>query len=119
MLIATIFSVINLLLCIAIITGLLYLFTFIVKALKTYIRSAPARKERAAVKKTLGEVLKELRTRNHMTQEFVAEHLGYPGRLSANGKTAIPTPVHPICWHWRSSMVCHPRNWCSKSIYDT
>ena len=56
--------------------GLIYLFILLVKALRKYLRSGEVRKETAAVRKSLGEVLKDHRTRCKMTQEFVAEHLG-------------------------------------------
>ena len=46
------------------------------RALRKYLREAPAREESAAIKRSLGEVLKAHRTRCQMTQEFVAESLG-------------------------------------------
>ena len=76
MLIATIVMYINLILLIGLIGGLIYLFILLVKALRKYLKSTPIRKENAAIRKSLGEALKEHRTRCHMTQEFVAEHLG-------------------------------------------
>ncbi|MBR1972141.1 MAG: helix-turn-helix transcriptional regulator [Oscillospiraceae bacterium] len=54
----------------------LYLVYLLVKALRKYLRSEDVRKEKAVICKSLGEALKEHRTRCHMTQEFVAEHLG-------------------------------------------
>ncbi len=61
----------------AVIAGaILYLFVLIVKALRKYIRSQPVRREKQAVCKSLGQVLKEHRLRCKMTQEFVAEALG-------------------------------------------
>ena len=47
-----------------------------IKALKKYNRSEEVRKEKAEVRRSLGEVLKEHRVRCKMTQEFVAERLG-------------------------------------------
>ncbi len=76
MLFATIVMYINLILLIASLGGLIYLFILLVKALRKYLKSAPVRKENITVRKSLGEALKEHRTRCHMTQEFVAEHLG-------------------------------------------
>ena len=76
MILATVIMLINLLLTILICGGLVYLFTLAVKALRKYLRSGDVRKEKAAACKSLGEALKEHRTRCHMTQEFVAEHLG-------------------------------------------
>ena len=76
MLFATIVMYINLILLIASLGGILYLFTLLIKALRKYLKSEPVRRETASVRKSLGEALKEHRTRCHMTQEFVAEHLG-------------------------------------------
>ena len=46
------------------------------KALRKYLNSGKVTPETVAVRKSLGEALKEHRTRCKMTQEFVAEHLG-------------------------------------------
>ena len=43
---------------------------------RLYISSEPVRAEKAGIKKSLGQVLKEHRTSCQMTQEFVAESLG-------------------------------------------
>ena len=56
--------------------GIIYVFILLIKALRKYLKSGEIRKENALVCKSLGEALKEHRTRCHMTQEFVAEHLG-------------------------------------------
>ena len=56
--------------------GMIYLFVLLVRALRKYLKSEPVRKETAAVRKSLGDALKEHRTQCKMTQEFVAEHLG-------------------------------------------
>ena len=47
-----------------------------IRALNKYLRSGPVREEKAELKRSLGEVLKEHRTRCKITQEFVAEALG-------------------------------------------
>jgi len=60
----------------AICGGLLYLFILLVKALRKYLQSGEIRSQKSEVCKSLGEALKEHRTRCQMTQEFVAEHLG-------------------------------------------
>ena len=69
-------QMLNLVLIAAMTAGGIYLFCLLVKALRRYLRSGEVRKETAAVKKSLGAVLKAYRTQNKMTQEFVAEHLG-------------------------------------------
>ncbi len=53
-----------------------YLIYLLIKALRKYINSKPAREEKAKNAKTLGEVLKNHRTDCMMTQEFVAEAIG-------------------------------------------
>jgi DNA-binding XRE family transcriptional regulator len=46
------------------------------RALRKYLNSSPQRQEETILRRSLGEVLKEHRTRCGMTQEFVAESLG-------------------------------------------
>ena len=58
-----------------IVTGII-LAVVLIKALIRYIRSAKVRKEKAVIKKSLGEVLRQKREENKMTQEFVAETIG-------------------------------------------
>lgn len=59
-----------------IIIGLnIYLFILIVKALKTYIKSNNKSGD-PQVKKSLGQIIKFYRTKNNMTQEYLAEALG-------------------------------------------
>jgi len=55
---------------------IIYFFILIVKALRKYLASGEVRRETSAVRKSLGEALKDHRIRCQMTQEFVAEHLG-------------------------------------------
>ena len=53
-----------------------YLLILLIKSLQKYLRSGDIRKEASAVRKSLGEAIKEHRVRCNMTQEFVAERLG-------------------------------------------
>lgn len=69
-------GILNLVLTAALLAAVVYLFVLIVRALKKYIGSREVREEKQAVKRTLGETLKEHRTRCRMTQEFEAEALG-------------------------------------------
>ena len=69
-------GILNLVLTVALLAAVVYLFVLIVRALKKYIGSKEMREEKQAAKRTLGESLKEHRTQRHMTQEFVAESLG-------------------------------------------
>jgi len=47
-----------------------------IRALLKYIRSGSVREEKSRLTRSLGETLKENRTRCKMTQEFVAESIG-------------------------------------------
>lgn len=64
------------LLWLCVLAGFAYLFILVIRALRKYVKSEDVRKETLAVRKSLGEALKEQRLRCQMTQEFVAEHLG-------------------------------------------
>jgi len=48
----------------------------VIRALLKYLKSKDVRKEKAATKVSLGEVIRGHRTQCRMTQEFVAESLG-------------------------------------------
>ena len=48
----------------------------LIKALLKYLREKKEEKQDTAIKRSLGEILKEHRLRCSMTQEFVAEALG-------------------------------------------
>ena len=52
------------------------LLILVFKALRKYLNDTPQRQEETILRKSLGEVLKDHRTRCSMTQEFVAESLG-------------------------------------------
>lgn len=60
----------------AVIVFVIYILLLIVKALRKYINSTDVRYEKAEVRKSLAELLKENRIRCKMTQEFVAEAVG-------------------------------------------
>lgn len=53
-----------------------YIIYLVIRALRKYIGSKEVRREKAQVRKSLAEVLRENRLRCKMTQEFVAEALG-------------------------------------------
>ena len=69
-------GILNLVLTVALLAAVVYLFVLVVRALKKYIGSKEVRAEKRAAKRTLGETLKAHRIQCHMTQEFVAESLG-------------------------------------------
>ena len=52
------------------------LLILVFRALHKYLNSSPQRTEETILRRSLGEVLKEHRTRCGMTQEFVAESMG-------------------------------------------
>ena len=52
------------------------LLILVFRALHKYLDNGPQRKEEEVLRRSLGEVLKEHRTRCGMTQEFVAESMG-------------------------------------------
>ena len=54
---------------------LIRLLILVFRALHKYLDTAPQRQETEILRRSLGEVLKEHRTRCSMTQEFVAESL--------------------------------------------
>lgn len=60
----------------AIVAVIIILVILVIRALLKYIRSDSVRKEKEKVTRSLGEALKENRTRCKMTQEFVAESIG-------------------------------------------
>ena len=76
----------------AFLAGIIYLFVLLVKALRKYLSSGEVRKENAAVRKSLGETLKEHRERCKMTQEFVAEHLGVSRQAVSKWETGASDP---------------------------
>ena len=73
--------------------GMLYLLVLVCKALKKYIGSKEVRQEKQIVKKALGELLKEQRTRCKMTQEFVAEHLGVSRQAVSKWESGASEPT--------------------------
>lgn len=92
MMMSTIWGTVSLFILLLLLGGMVYLFLLIVKALRKYIASGDIRKEKSAVRKSLGEVLKEHRTQNHMTQEFVAEHLGVSRQAVSKWETGTAEP---------------------------
>ena len=68
-----IISVVLYIIILAIFLGVLIL---IFRCLLKYLKSTDVRHEKAIIRKSLGEVLKENRIRCKMTQEFVSESIG-------------------------------------------
>lgn len=63
-----------------------------IRALLKYLRSGDRRPEVAAIRRTLGETLREHRTRCNMTQEFVAESLGVTRQAVSKWETGAAEP---------------------------
>lgn len=72
---------------------LVWLLSLMVRALLKYLKSGPAREEKAKVCRSLGEVLKDHRTRCHMTQEFVAEALGVSRQAVSKWENGTTDPA--------------------------
>lgn len=79
-------------LALVILAGLVYLFILICRALRRYLNSSTVRKEKEGVKRSLGEAIKEHRTRCKMTQEFVAEALGVSRQAVSKWESGITDP---------------------------
>lgn len=76
----------------AVLGAVVYLFILIVKALKKYISSKDVREEKREMCASLGEVLREERTRCKMTQEFVAESLGVSRQAVSKWENGMTDP---------------------------
>lgn len=68
------------------------LFVLIVRTLLKYIKSKDVRQEKSAVRKSLGEALKEHRTHCKMTQEFVAEMIGVSRQAVSKWESGTSDP---------------------------
>lgn len=69
-----------------------YLTVLVIRALRKYINSGPARKEAKTVRTTLGEKLRENRVRCKMSQEFVAEAVGVSRQAVSKWENGISDP---------------------------
>lgn len=63
-----------------------------IRCLLKYLRSGEARKEKAEVRKSLGETIREFRTERQMTQEFVAESLGVSRQAVSKWESGASDP---------------------------
>lgn len=85
-------TMIMLLIGIAFWSALVYVVILVVKALKKYLNSSEMRKEKNEIKQSLGEIIKEHRTRCKMTQEFVAESLGVSRQAVSKWESGTTDP---------------------------
>ena len=76
-----------------ILTGLFVtLIILIIRALLKYIKSKDVRMEKTKTRITLGEAIKEHRSRCKMTQEFVAESLGISRQAVSKWESGASDP---------------------------
>ena len=69
-----------------------YLLVLLFRALRKYLRSGEARKEKKMTCRSLGEALKAHRTEKQMTQEFVAESLGVSRQAVSKWESGASDP---------------------------
>lgn len=72
--------------------GFVILLVQLIRALTRYLRVGEARRETAQVRKSLGETLREQRTRCKMTQEFVAEAVGVSRQAVSKWESGAADP---------------------------
>ena len=78
---------------IALLGTFIFVIVLVIKALIKYLRSSSVKnEEKIYIKKTLGETLKEYRTNNKMTQEFVAESLGVSRQAVSKWESGTTEP---------------------------
>jgi len=68
------------------------LITLIIRALLKYTKSKEVRKEKGVIRKSLGDAIKEHRTRCKMTQEFVAETIGVSRQAVSKWESGTSDP---------------------------
>lgn len=85
-------TVVTVILSIIIVSIFVSLMVFIFRVLLKFIKSKQVRLEKSAVRKSLGEALKEHRTRCKMTQEFVAEIIGVSRQAVSKWESGISDP---------------------------
>lgn len=68
------------------------LIVLVVRALLKYIKSKDVRQEKSVIRKSLGEALREHRTRCKMTQEFVAEIIGVSRQAVSKWESGASDP---------------------------
>ena len=69
-----------------------WLVVLLIRALRKYLGSGEARKEKSETARSLGEVLRRHREECRMTQEFVAEHLGVSRQAVSKWESGASDP---------------------------
>lgn len=70
----------------------IYLVVLLIRALLKYLRSGSVRQEDMAVTRSLGETLRDHRTRCQMTQEYVAEAVGVSRQAVSKWEKGLSSP---------------------------
>ena len=89
---ASIGGIVGLLAFLAIIGAVTCLVVLVIRALLKYIHSGDSQKEDAAVTRSLGETLRDHRTRCQMTQEYVAESVGVSRQAVSKWEKGLSSP---------------------------
>lgn len=92
MLLASGVALFGLVLYLAFFALIVVLLVLAIRSLRKYLRSGTVRKETAAVRKSLGETIREYRTARQMTQEFVAESLGVSRQAVSKWESGTSDP---------------------------
>ena len=87
------FSFLIILIEVAAWAAIIYLIVLLIRALRKYLGSGKADAQTQFVRKSLGEVIKEHRTRCEMTQEFVAEQLGLSRQAVSKWENGTSEPT--------------------------
>ena len=90
--ISTVTATIALFIMILIVGAFLTLLVLVIRALLKYLRTKDVQEEKRIVKKSLGETLKEYRTKCKMTQEFVAETIGVSRQAVSKWEQGVSDP---------------------------
>ena len=90
--ISTVTATIALFIMILIVGTFLTLLILVIRALLKYLRTKDVQEEKRIVKKSLGETLKEYRTKCKMTQEFVAESIGVSRQAASKWEQGVSDP---------------------------
>lgn len=69
-----------------------FLVVLLIRALLKYLRSGSVRQEDTAVTRSLGETLRDHRTRCQMTQEYVAEAVGVSRQAVSKWEKGLSSP---------------------------
>lgn len=78
--------------CLILAAAFIYLIFLLIKASRIYIKSSEVRAQKAQVRKSLGETIKEHREKCNMTQEFVAEAIGVSRQAVSKWETGSSDP---------------------------